>query len=133
MLIFNTLWILFLKQKEIWKEQLEIKNSVKMGHESQNFSIVTKECHFYEIIIVHTFRKRVVLTYEIVHFVFYRKWKWGTFFEKGSILFTVFENHRKSLIQNCERSEDKSSLKMPKMVDFGRVFENLKLAVKQCY
>ena len=32
---------------------------MKMGqHESQDFSIVTKECHFYEIIIVHTFRKK---------------------------------------------------------------------------
>ena len=28
---------------------------------------------------------------------------------------------------------DKSSLKMPKMVPFRRVFENLNLAVKQCY
>ena len=28
---------------------------------------------------------------------------------------------------------DKSSLKMPKDVQFWRVFENLKLAVKQCY
>ena len=42
--------------------------------------------------------------------------------------FTVFENHRKSLIQHCERSElrlhlDKSFFKMPKMVHFG---ENLK-------
>ena len=39
-------------------------------------------------------------------------------------LCTVFENHRKSLIQHCERSEltfsvDKSSLKMPKMVQLG--------------
>ena len=38
---------------------------------------------------------------------------------------TVFENHRKSRIHHCERSElrlhwvDKSSLKMPKMVNFG--------------
>ena len=28
---------------------------------------------------------------------------------------------------------DKSSWKMPKMVHFGEIFENLKLAVKQCY
>ena len=40
--------------------------------------------------------------------------------------FTVFENHRKSLIQHCERSElrlhfewIKVYLKMPKMVHFG--------------
>ena len=37
---------------------------------------------------------------------------------------TVFENHGKSHIQHCERSEqivhlDKSSLKMPKIVNFG--------------
>ena len=32
----------------------------------------------------------------------------------------MFENHRKSLIQHCERSEvDKSSLKMPKMVNLA--------------
>ena len=52
-------------------------------------------------------------------------------------LFTVFENHRKSLIQNGERSElrlpTKSSLKIPKNDPFGRVFENLWLEVKQCY
>ena len=30
-------------------------------------------------------------------------------------LATVFENHRKSLIQNCERSELRSQLKMPKI------------------
>ena len=54
--------------------------------------------------------------------------------------YTVFKNHRKSLIQHYERSElrlqfewTKSSLKMPKMFHFGEVFENLKLAVKQCY
>ena len=54
-------------------------------------------------------------------------------------LFTVFENHRKSLIQNGERSElrlpiELSSLKIPKNDPFGRVFvENLWLVVKQCY
>ena len=38
---------------------------------------------------------------------------------------TVFENHKKNRIQHCERSElrlhfeDKSSLKMPKLVNFG--------------
>ena len=31
----------------------------------------------------------------------------------------VFENHRKSLIQHCERSELRLHLKMPKMVHFG--------------
>ena len=53
---------------------------------------------------------------------------------------TVFENHRKSLIQHCERSElrlhfewTKSLLKSTKYDQFWRVFENLKLAVKQCY
>ena len=52
------MWFFFQRKKFI-KEQLEIKNAVKMGqHESQDFSIVTKECHFYEIIIVHTFRKK---------------------------------------------------------------------------
>ena len=51
----------------------------------------------------------------------------------------VFENHRKSLIQHCERSELRlhfeltSLLKTPKNGPFWRVFENLKLAVKQCY
>ena len=53
---------------------------------------------------------------------------------------TVFENHRKSRIQHCERSElclyfwvDKNALKMPKIVNFGDFFENLKVAMKQCY
>ena len=53
---------------------------------------------------------------------------------------TVFENQRKSLFQQLRAKQakvtfwvDKSSLKMPKMVHFGDFFENLKLAVKQCY
>ena len=45
---------------------------------------------------------------------------------------TVFENHRKSLIQHCERSELSLLQKCPKW-SFWRVFENLKLSVKQCY
>ena len=48
------------------------------------------------------------------------------------MVITMFENHRKSLIQHCERSElrlhflvDKSSLKMPKILNFGElVFKN---------
>ena len=48
---------------------------------------------------------------------------------------TVFENHRKSLIKHCERSE----LRLQKFIEnakngpFWRLFENLNLAVKQCY
>ena len=44
---------------------------------------------------------------------------------------TVFENLRKCLIQDCERTLDKSSQKMPN--SFWQVFVNLKFAVKQCY
>ena len=49
--------------------------------------------------------------------------------------FTVFENHRKSLIQHCERSELRLQklIKNTKNGQFWRVFEKLKLAVKQCY
>ena len=79
---------------------------------------------------------------------------------------TMFENHRKSLIQHCELSELRSHFEWTKVKDVGvqrlasesssgasyvhilsgqkfikntkngqfwRVFENLKLAVKQCY
>ena len=52
---------------------------------------------------------------------------------------TVFENHRKSLIQHCERSELRLHLSGQKLTRnaknslFWRVCENLKLAVKQCY
>ena len=52
---------------------------------------------------------------------------------------TVFENHTKSLIQHCERSElrllssGQKLIKNDKNGPFRRVFENLKLAVKQCY
>ena len=51
----------------------------------------------------------------------------------------VFENHRKSLIQHCERSELRLHFewtevnKNAKNGQFWQVFENLKLAVKQCY
>ena len=50
----------------------------------------------------------------------------------------VFENHRKSLIQHCERSEQCLHFEGTKVAKnaknglFWRVFENLKLAVKQC-
>ena len=51
---------------------------------------------------------------------------------------TVFENHRKSLIQHCEQSygyilSGQKLIKNAKNGSFWRVFENLKLAVKQCY
>ena len=47
---------------------------------------------------------------------------------------TVFENGPKSRIQHCERSELRFHLiKNAKNGPFWRVFENLKLAVKQCY
>ena len=52
---------------------------------------------------------------------------------------TVFENHRKSLIQHCERSELRLHFSGQKLIKnaknglFWRFFENLKLAVKQCY
>ena len=48
---------------------------------------------------------------------------------------TVFENHRKGLIQHCDQSE----LRLQKFIEnakngpFWRLFENQKLAVKQCY
>ena len=48
--------------------------------------------------------------------------------QKKATMLTVFENQRKSRIQQCERSELRlHSLKRPKMV----IFENLKFAVKQ--
>ena len=47
----------------------------------------------------------------------------------------MFENHRKSLIQHSERSEQlwQKFIKNAKNRQFWRLFENLKLAVKQCY
>ena len=51
----------------------------------------------------------------------------------------MFENHRKSLIQHCERSELCLHFEWTKVNQnakngqFWRVFEKLKLAVKQCY
>ena len=53
--------------------------------------------------------------------------------------YTMFENHRKSLIKHCERSELsllcewKKLIKNVKNGQFWRVFESMKLAVKQCY
>ena len=44
---------------------------------------------------------------------------------------TVFENHRKSLIQHSERGQ--KLIKNAKNGPIWRDFENLKLAVKQCY
>ena len=54
--------------------------------------------------------------------------------------FTVFENHRKSRIQHCERSDvllhslnGQKFIKNAKNGTFWRVFEKLKFAVKQGY
>ena len=50
---------------------------------------------------------------------------------------TVFESHKKSRIQHCERSELRLHFELTKenakIGPFWRIFENLKLAVKQCY
>ena len=52
---------------------------------------------------------------------------------------TVFENHSKSRIQYCERSELSLHFEWAKVIkndkngQFWRVFENLKLVGKQCY
>ena len=43
---------------------------------------------------------------------------------------TVFENHRKSFTQHCERSELCFHFEWTNMVHFGEFLENLKLAVK---
>ena len=47
----------------------------------------------------------------------------------------MFENHRKSRIQHCERSELRLHFEWinAKNSPFWRVFEKLKLVVKQCY
>ena len=53
----------------------------------------------------------------------------------------MFENHRKSIIQHCMVSEasdvyilsGQKLIKNAKNCQFWQVFENLKLAVKQCY
>ena len=66
---------------------------------------------------------------------FARTKNWTTF----EYLITVFENHRKSRMQHCERSELYLHFKWTKVdqkcqnSQFWRVFENLKLEVKQCY
>ena len=45
----------------------------------------------------------------------------------------MIENHRKSLIQKCELTFRKKFFENAKIVQLQRVFENLNLAVKQCY
>ena len=60
------------------------------------------------------------------------------FLLKNIVEFTVFENHRKSRIQHCERSELRLQFEWTKVNQkwqngpFWRVFENLKLVVRQC-
>ena len=57
-----------------------------------------------------------------------------TYLTDASSNSTVFENHRKSLIESYIYIWlDKRSLKVPKEANFGEFFENLKFAVKQCY
>ena len=51
--------------------------------------------------------------------------------------FTVLENHRKSLIQHCQRSElhlqfEWTKKSIQKLVHFGKLLK-LNFAVKQCY
>ena len=56
-----------------------------------------------------------------------------------SLYYTMFENHRKSLSHNCERSELRLHFEWTKVHEkcqngpFWRVFGSLKLTVKQCY
>ena len=50
---------------------------------------------------------------------------------KGMI--TVFENHRKSLIQHCERSELHLHFEWIKVNQKCQYFKNLNLVVEQCY
>ena len=63
----------------------------------------------------------------------------GAQVDQVSIFSTVFENPAKSLIQHCERSELCLHFEWTKVHknakngQFWRLFENLKLAVKQCY
>ena len=59
-------------------------------------------------------------------------------YKRLDLLGTVFENHRKSLIQHCKQSyvyimSRQKFIKNTKIGQFWRVFENLKFAVKQCY
>ena len=61
-------------------------------------------------------------------------------FSVSFVLNTVFENHRKSLIFNIVSEanydyilSEQKFLKMPKNGPIRRVFENVRLAVKQCY
>ena len=59
-----------------------------------------------------------------------------TGFEYWKTESTVFENHRKSRAKRATFTfwVDKSLLKLPKIVNFWRAFESLKLEmVKQCY
>ena len=66
----------------------------------------------------------------------------GDFLKSTSKLktYTVFENHRKSRIQYCERREQclhfectKVHQKCQKILHFSEFLKKLKLAVKQCY
>ena len=62
---------------------------------------------------------------------------------EGNSEVSVFENHRKSLVQHCERSYttliwfifwvDKTSLKMPKMLNLAIFWKREAFLVKQCY
>ena len=57
---------------------------------------------------------------------------------EGRSALTMFKNHRKSLIQHCERSELRLHLSGPKFIKNAKMFnlasfKHDKLAVKQCY
>ena len=80
--------------------------------------------------------------------LFSRNWRMTdvckiAFFSLASIPFEPWEFKHFSVWKSQKKSHstlraytfwvDKSLLKMPKMVHFGEFFENLKLAVKQCY
>ena len=77
--------------------------------------------------------------FEFINYVSLKYYVMSMVIIKLSNIDTVFENHRKSRIQHCERSElrlhfewTKVNQKCQKQL-IWRVFENLKLAVKQCY
>ena len=74
--------------------------------------------------------KQILLAPLLFHFAFKKSLK-------TKAQSTVFENRQKSRIQHCERSELRLSgqkfIKNAKNCQFWRAFENMKLAVKQCY
>ena len=106
--------------------KLKTKDSYSFGEKAERFFRLILDSL---IFMLWLYEKKNVTLLMILHHGTISKRPVAAYFPNKS---TVFENDRECLIQHCERSELRLLFEWTNGT-FWRDFENLKLAVKQCY